>query len=46
MSKNHPFILFTMSIIAVLFSFESFSEVSKGELKQITKQFTNEHHPE
>ena len=46
MSKNHPFILFIMSIIVVLFSFEAFSKVSNGELKQITKQFTNEHHPE
>ena len=46
MSKNHPFILFIMSIIVVLFSFEAFSKVSKGELRQITKQFTNEHHPE
>ena len=46
MSKNHPFILFIMSIMAVLFSFEAFSKVSNGELRQITKQFTNEHHPE
>ena len=46
MSRNQPFILFTMSIIAVFFSFKAFSEVSKGELRQITKQFTNEHHPE
>ena len=46
MSKNHPFILFIMSIIVALFSFEAFSKVSNGELKQITKQFTNEHHPE
>ena len=46
MSRNQPFILFTMSIIAVFFSFKAFSEVSNGELRQITKQFTNEHHPE
>ena len=46
MSKNHPFILFIMSIMAVLFSFDALSKVSNGELRQITKQFTNEHHPE
>ena len=46
MSKNHPFILFIMSITAVLFSFDAFSKVSNGELRQITKQFANEHHPE
>jgi uncharacterized protein YecT (DUF1311 family) len=46
MSKNQPFILLIMSIMAVLFSFEAFSKVSNGELRQITKQFTNEHHPE
>ena len=46
MSKNHPFILLIMSIMAVLFSFEAFSKVSNGELRQITKQFTNKHHPE
>ena len=46
MSKNHPFILLIMSIMAVLFSFEAFSKVSNGELRQITKQFANEHHPE
>ena len=35
-----------MVIIAILFSFDAFSKVSNGELRQITKQFTNEHHPE
>ena len=49
MFKNHPlslFNIFLMTIIAILFSFDAFSKVSNGELRQITKQFTNEHHPE
>ena len=40
------FNFFAMVIIAILFSFDAFSKVSNGELRQITKQFTNNHHPE
>ena len=35
-----------MVIIAILFSFDAFSKVSDGELRQINKRFINTHHPE
>ena len=40
------FNFFAMVVIVLLFSFDAFSKVSNGELRKITKQFTNEHHPE
>ena len=49
MFKNYPlslFNLFLMTIIALLFSFDVFSKVSDGELRQINKRFINTHHPE